>query len=207
MKIDTLFANFMGADLLKTINNHSLKTFILDLKSKDKGRVASNYGGWQSHDLSLKEDSLKDLIIEIEKSLVSFKEVLGLRKEFKLKIINLWANASGAGAINTPHLHYGSVLSGVYYVTLPHQSGRLRIMNPNADHFSVFAFMGGIENYIEKPTPFTINHIEFSGQPGAIVIFPSHLCHYVLPNLSNEVRISISFNTKCERITGTEEIG
>ena len=125
--------------------------------------------------------------------------LLKLSKEFKLKIVNLWANVSGAGAINTPHLHYGSALSGVYYVTLPHQSGKLRIMNPNANHFSVFAFMGGIENYIEKPTPFTVDHIELSGQPGTIVIFPSHLCHYVLPNLSKDVRISISFNTQLEK--------
>jgi len=199
MKIDIIFANFMGGSILKNISNPSLKTFILDLKSKDKGRESSNYGGWQSNDISLKEDSLKDLIIETEKNLVSFKEVLCLRKEFKLKISNLWVNVSGTGAVNTPHLHPGSVLSGVYYVTFPPNSGKLIIMNPNAHHFDIFPFMGKTEMFIEKQTAFTTNNLVFSGLPGSLVIFPSHLCHYVLPNLSKEARISISFNTKLER--------
>ena len=60
MNINIIFANFMGADILKTINNHSLKTFILDLKKKDKGRFVSNYGGWQSNDLSVDDNPIKD---------------------------------------------------------------------------------------------------------------------------------------------------
>ena len=48
MKIDYIFANFLGEGILENINNSSLKTFILDLKKKDKGRNLSNYGGWQS---------------------------------------------------------------------------------------------------------------------------------------------------------------
>ena len=86
MKIDIIFANFMGGNMLKTINNHSLKTFILALKKKDKGRIVSNYGGWQSNDLSLQENVLKDLLKEIQKNLVPFEQALRLRKEFKLKV-------------------------------------------------------------------------------------------------------------------------
>jgi len=195
MKIDIIFANFMGGDILKTINNHSLKTFILDLKKKDKGRIVSNYGGWQSNYLSVQENVLKDLLIEIEKNLVPFGQALHLRKEFKLKVEGLWANVNGSGAVNTPHIHNRSILSGVYYVTHPENSGNLKLMNPNLFNHVTFSFMGKIETFIETPTPFTTNNMEFAGLPGALVIFPSHICHYVLPNLSKEVRISISFNT------------
>ena len=195
MKIDFIFANFMGGYILKTINNHSLKTFILNLKKKDKGRVVSNYGGWQSNFLSLKENVLKDLLIEIEKNLIPFEEALRLRKEFKLKVTDLWANVSGAGAINTPHVHNGSILSGVYYVSRPENSGSLRLMNPNPFNYVSLALMGKIETFTEGPTPFTSDTVEFKGTPGSLVIFPSHICHYVLPNLSKELRISISFNT------------
>jgi uncharacterized protein (TIGR02466 family) len=190
----------MGGDTLKTINNHSLETFILALKNKDKGRISSNYGGWQSNGLSLQENALKDLIIEIEKSLVSIKKLLCFRKQFKLIVADLWANVSGPGAVNTPHFHTGSVVSGVYYVTFPHNSGKLRFMNPSMDHFAIFPFLGGLEKYAEKTTAFTINHLEFSGKPGELVIFPSHICHYVLPNLSKGERISISFNTKLSKV-------
>ena len=65
MKIDAIFSNFVGGNVLKTINNDALETFILDLEKKDKGRIISNYGGWQSNDLSLQENYLKYLIVEI----------------------------------------------------------------------------------------------------------------------------------------------
>ena len=200
MNIDVIFANFIGGSVLKTIDNHSLKTFILALKKKDKeGRILSNYGGWQSHCLSLKENVLKNLLIEIEKNLVPLEQALRLRKEFKIKVSSIWANVSGTGAVHTPHIHNGSILSGVYYVSLPENSGNLRLMNPNLFNYVTLTFMGKIETFTEGPTPFTSGNMEFKGSQGSLVIFPSHICHYVLPNLSKEVRISISFNTKLIR--------
>ena len=192
--MEIIFANFMGGKSLKTINNHSLRTFILALKKKDKGRTISNYGGWQSNDLSLEEDVLKDLLIEIKKNLVPFERALRLRKEFKLKVKLLWANVNGMGGINLPHIHNQSVLSGVYYVTRPKNSGNLRLMNPNLFNHISLAFMGRMETFSEGPTPFTGDQIEVTGTEGTLIIFPSHLCHFVLPNLSKEERISISFN-------------
>jgi len=198
MKIDYIFANFLGEGILENINNSSLKTFILDLKKKDKGRNLSNYGGWQSNDLSLQENVLKDLLIEIEKNLVLFEQTLRLRKEFKLKVDTLWANVNGAGAINISHVHPGSILSGVYYVTLPENSGNLGLMNPNILNF-FFDAPGGVETFTEGPTLFTTGHIFRKSKPGGLLIFPSHLSHHVLPNLSKQQRISLSFNTGLAR--------
>jgi len=199
MNIDCIFADFLGESILENINNSSLKTFILALKKKDKGRIVSNYGGWQSKDLSLQENVLKDLLTEIEKNLVPFEQVLRLRKEFKLKVANLWANVNGAGSINFPHIHPGSVLSGVYYVTLPENSGSLRLINPNLFNFVSLAFLGGLETFTEGPCVFTTEHTLHKSKPGGLLIFPSHLSHYVLPNLSKQKRISISFNTTVSR--------
>ena len=106
---------------------------------------------------------------------------------------------SGAGAVHTPHVHNGSILSGVYYVSRPKNSGSLRLMNPNLFNHVTLSSMGKIETLTEGPTPFTSNNMKFTGLQGSLVIFPSHICHYVLPNLSKEVRISISFNTKLIR--------
>jgi len=199
MKIDYIFANFIGEGILENINNSSLKTFILALKKKDKGRILSNYSGWQSNDLSLQENVLKDLLIEIEKNLVLFEQTLRLRKEFKLKVDNLWANVNGAGAINIPHVHPGSILSGIYYVTLPENSGNLGLINPNIFNFVSLASSGGVETFTEGPTLFTTGHIFRKSKPGGLLIFPSHLSHHVLSNLSKQQRISISFNTGLAR--------
>lgn len=199
MKINHIFSDFMGENILKNINNPSLKTFILNLKKKDKGRVISNYGGWQSNEISLQEDVLKELLGEIQQNLVSLEKVLCLRNEFKLKVDSLWANVSGSGASNIPHLHFRSILSGVYYITHPKNSGSLRLMNPNLFNHVSLVHMGKMETFVKNPTPFTTYETEFVGLPGSLVIFPSHLCHYVLPNLSKEARISISFNTTLEK--------
>jgi len=193
MKIDCIFADFLGEGVLENINNSSLKTFILALKKKDKGRTFSNYGGWQSNDLSLEENVLKDLLIEIEKNLIPFEQVLRLRKEFKLKVANIWANVNGPGAMNYPHIHPGSVLSGVYYVTLPENSGNLRLINPNL--FNFLTFLGDLEKFSEGRTVFTTEHTLHKSKPGGLLIFPSHISHYVLPNFSKHKRISFSFNT------------
>ena len=206
MKTNIIFANFMGNTILKTINNSSLKNYIFALKKKDKGRFVSNYGGWQSNDLSLDDEPIKNLIVEIEKNLTPFEEALRFRKDFKLKVSNIWANVSGTGASNTPHLHFNSVLSGVYYVTRPEVSGSLRLMNPNLFNHVTLSSLGKLETFTEGPTPFTTDHMDFPGLPGTLVIFPSHLCHYVLPNLGKEERISISFNTTLVKEVEKDEL-
>jgi len=193
MKIDCIFADFLGEGVLENINNSSLKTFILALKKKDKGRNFSNYGGWQSNNISLQENALKDLLIEIEKNLVPFEQVLRLRKKFKLQVANIWANVNGTGAVNNPHIHPGSIVSGVYYVTLPKNSGDLRLINPNT--FNFLTFLGELKTFAEGSTVFTTNHTLHKSKPGGLLIFPSHLSHYVLPNFSKQKRISFSFNT------------
>ena len=41
---------------------NALQSFCKDYESKDKGRVYTNIGGYQSNNLSLKEDALQPLL-------------------------------------------------------------------------------------------------------------------------------------------------
>ena len=61
---DFIFAAPISYTDLK-LSTKKLKSFAYDLKAKDKGRVLSNNGGWQSNDIDLTNTILKPLFKEI----------------------------------------------------------------------------------------------------------------------------------------------
>ena len=122
-----------------------------------------------------------------EKVSVNIKEIeknLSISK--KLKLHNLWYNVNGLGSFNRPHSHQGCLISGVYYVSIPKNSGSIVFLNKDLDNF----YQDSIKNYNEhNSSTWTIEPKE-----NQCVLFPSYLKHYVEPNLNKKERISISFN-------------
>ena len=57
MKADLWFPTVIWNDELKQINNSELKEYVVKLKAQDeKGKVASNYGGWQSRSFEILDE-------------------------------------------------------------------------------------------------------------------------------------------------------
>lgn len=88
-----------------------------------------------------------------------------------------WLNVNYYGGYNTLHNHsakqpekYVNIVSGVYYVKVPKDSGRI-----------IFYENG--------------NEIPVSPVDNQLILFDNNLYHAVEPNLSEEVRISIAFNS------------
>jgi len=92
------------------------------------------------------------------------------------KVEEWWYNINGKGNWNTPHSHAGSDFALVFYVT--DSDGLLRFMNPNN----------------MRRTEEEKDFAHMNAKKGDIIIFPSDLQHYVLPNEREEDRISISMN-------------
>ena len=101
------------------------------------------------------------------------KVVGDIFEDFKVKA--WWYNISGKGDWNTPHTHPRSDYALVFYVT--DSDGLLRFMNPHQMRMSAPDAHGSL--YAKK---------------GDIILFPSDLIHYVMPNPREEDRISISMN-------------
>ena len=188
MDLNFLFSNFVARDFLD-INIDNLKNYCYDLKKTTQGRVLSNYGGWQSQDLENEDLELKQLTTEI------LPRVNTLLKEFKLVnnayIENMWVNINQKHDFNKLHQHSNSILSGVFYVSAPNNCGKIFFKNPNPL----------VKHYINSKFILEHNHLTsgdwwFQPQDGMILIFPSWLEHFVLPNESDSDRISIAFNTK-----------
>ena len=91
-------------------------------------------------------------------------------ENFKVK--EWWYNISGKGNWNSPHTHPYCDYALVFYVT--DSDDLLRLMNPRKE---------------DKET-----YVGINANKGDILIFPSDIQHFVMPNPREEDRISISMN-------------
>lgn len=154
--------------------NYHLKDYVeyvLELEKNETSIVKSNFGGFQSRD-NLNEEPIFQELVETLTTMAQDS----LSK--KLRLTELWANVNHYKDFNGAHTH-GGYVSGVFYLATPENSGNLVLCNPNV-RSDVTLFRS--DNYCIKP------------QELACIIFPSWLEHYVEPNLSDEPRISMSFN-------------
>ena len=191
MDLKNWFSNFVGSTSLNNIDNKKLKKYCQNLKESHPGRIISNYKGWQSENLNLQSPIIKNLVSEIEKELSPFKKILDLKEKFTFKVISIWANINTMRDFNIPHIHTFSMLSGVYYVSASKHSGDLRFLNPNL--FS-FGYLRNESEIFKKYNMYNCNNVFSKPENSKLVIFPSHLLHYVLPNHTKKDRISLSFN-------------
>ena len=113
-----------------------------------------------------------------------------------------WANINRFGDYHDLHNHPHAYLSGTYYVSVPAQPGR-RELPGRADRTP-----GAISFYDPRPQA---NMTAIKGDPqieavhlvqptpGTMLLWPAFLLHLVHPNLSQDQRISISFNVVLKR--------
>lgn len=109
-----------------------------------------------------------------------------------------WPNVNRLGDYHGPHNHGWSYLSGTYYVQLPEKkaTGPSAALDPAAITFSDPRY-GAYRHSIAPNASESARYTVYPA-PGTLLMWPSPLIHYVHPNQSDEVRISISFNIVLE---------
>jgi len=165
-------------------NLEQTKTEIYRLTAIPTDIKKSNYGGWQS-DVNLHENAVfKPLCDHIGALCAQVFKVKGA------KLHQMWACINKKHDQNLIHSHTNNYnLSGVYYVSVPADSGDIvfRDPRPGANQAPCRLFKDdGDSEY-------------FTPSDGLIILFPSYLEHFVLPNRSDSDRISMSFNLTLER--------
>lgn len=165
-------------------NIEAMKREIYRLTSLPTDIKKSNYGGWQS-DIHLQENPV-------------FRPLCGYigaicARVFKVKgakLHQMWACINKMHDINLIHSHTNNYnLSGVYYLNVPKDSGDIvfRDPRPGANQAPNRLFKDdGDSEY-------------FSPSAGLILLFPSYLEHFVLPNRSDGDRISMSFDLTLDK--------
>ncbi len=108
-------------------------------------------------------------------------------------VIQGWVNINGEGDSNAPHTHPSWTWSACYYASVPQQrttkAGRIFFLATDGRQMwdtSLKAALG------------SVFHEQFGlfPSPGALIIFPSFLIHYVSANESELDRITVAFNGK-----------
>jgi len=163
-------------------NTDKLKSNLDEFKKQGLKVKLSNRNGDQYDDYRNKD--LSDVILR------SFPKVHG-KPELKDPSVYMWVNRNPKGASNSRHTHIAFTgkplfLSGVYYVKVPENSGRIRFYDPRM----ISSINPPDYEYYHESSQyhFIIPHEDM------IIFFPSWFEHDVEENKSNEERISIGFN-------------
>jgi uncharacterized protein (TIGR02466 family) len=165
----------------------------LDWDQLDEQNQAS-FGALHSfrEDRFIPIEDFPSIRIVLEYFLSACNEIARERKwdlaESQFTISNYWVHATPPGELTQSHTHKPAVLSGVFYIDKPENSGDL-----------VFVDMNQFHDYNPKPLPGEIDPITspqmmIKADEGTMLIFPSWLPHKVPKNNSDRNRVSVSFN-------------
>jgi uncharacterized protein (TIGR02466 family) len=106
----------------------------------------------------------------------------------KLKLDSIWINILPQGGIHTSHIHPHSVISGTTYVAVPKGAGALKLEDPR------LPMMMAAPTRTKTALDMLKTFISIAPEPGEILLWESWLRHEVPMNMSDDDRISISFN-------------
>lgn len=109
-----------------------------------------------------------------------------------LVLEDLWINILPEGGTHSSHIHPHSVISGTTYVAMPDGASALKLEDPRLQ--MMMAAPTRLEDAREELKPF----IYVAPAPGEVLLWESWLRHEVPMNMSEDDRISVSFNYKWE---------
>lgn len=193
MRINSVFGAYLCLQELDNINNDVFQNICVEYSQANEGRFISNKGGWQSTDLVGNKQfaPLAEIITEVVSLL---KEPYKIKESANFYISEMWLNINKPTNYNILHHHGDSFLSGVYYVSVPPDAGKLWFRHP-----SVAKTVINWNEYFDGLNEHNSNSWYVEPKAGDLIIFPSWLEHEVDQNNSNEERISIAFNLKLMR--------
>jgi uncharacterized protein (TIGR02466 family) len=170
------------------IDNKAIENYCLKVRDEKPGVNISNKGGWHSGELlspipSDMEQLFNDLTIFVNDVAARYTGTS------ELKLGNWWININGKHDYNTPHDHQNSVLSGVYYVSVPETNMGDLILHrgDNAEFFLT-------SKVNREQTMANALSIVCPVEESKFYLFPSWVKHSVDRNDSDSERISIAFN-------------
>lgn len=193
-KLTTLFTNFIYEELCN-FNLNEIENFCMNEIKKTVSLKKSNIGGFHSdyyYENTIRNTPFENVYEKINTTMHMLCEKFEL--DSNLKMNNLWFVLNENSNYNLSHVHTLCIFSGAFYVKVPENSGKLYFKNPNPTlHHYVF------EDKVKNFNHFNSSSWWIEPQPNKLVIFPSWLEHWVLPNLSQEKRIVLSFNYKWKK--------
>ena len=159
-------------------------------------RKQQQNGNFRSDDsYLLRNEEFKDIKNFLGEAINRFTTNV-LNTKQRLVITQCWANRNPKGSKHHEHVHPNSIVSGVMYFQINEKLPPIQFSKDRQDGM--------------KLDPEKYNHVNSESfmlpcKPGELILFPSSLKHSVPINMSEEDRISVSFNTFCIDAIGSEQ--
>ena len=155
--------------------------------------AAQGYPGYTSYasltDLPWRDPLFADLVKALDAHVAEFVQDL----EFDLdgqtvELEDIWINILPEGGSHSGHIHPHSVISGTTYVAMPDGASAIRFEDPR--HAMMMAAPLRAKTARDELKPF----IYVAPKVGDVILWESWLRHEVPVNMSEDDRISVSFN-------------
>ncbi len=183
----------------KYTNEEDLDDLLLHLNMQSR-HLSS--GTEQTYDkFVFKDPKLSKLKAFCDEALSDYTEKILKSKEAEMQITQSWVNVGRKGQHHHKHLHYNSVLSGVFYLQAAPDNPPLVFEN---DRVNFLIRPSGMEDD-DNPSIFLADNYAFPPERGNLIIFPSTFIHAVPTNTSGIDRVSLSFNAFPKRPIGKVE--
>ena len=151
--------------------------------------------GWQSEQTLHERQELEELTSCVRHAATSILRFLRIGQE-AIEITGCWATVLAKGAMHKVHSHPNNFLSGVYYVRVHAGSNTINFHDPRIQAHV-------IQPPVVELTGENTDQVVVSLTNGTLLMFPSYLEHSVGASLSEEERISVSFNIMFSSFTET----
>jgi uncharacterized protein (TIGR02466 family) len=202
-QIDSLFAtrlyhaalSELGAPLDQSELEASCYTIAEDDDAGNEWCEKNGYPGYTSYasltDLPWRFPIFKELVAVLDAHVATFAEDLAFDLgDGKLELEDLWINILPEGGMHSSHIHPHSVISGTTYVAMPVGTSALKLEDPR--HAMMMAAPPRLKDARRELKPF----IYVTPAVGDVLLWESWLRHEVPMNMTEENRISVSFNYK-----------
>ena len=185
------FITFFVSSVYKTkLVNEKSKNYFLDYLANAKGFIKLHGGGFET--AFFKHTPECDVILnEFQEYLSHYRKKPGSHA-LKIKGKDYWLRRNEGGDFMSIHHHVPDSFSGVWYLKAPKGCGDIVFQNGDA------SVMGSPNNqHFDDPHFWSMFRI--TPEENDLLLFPSHMLHYVEPSKTNEDRICLGFNVTVEQ--------
>ena len=195
--LKSLFATRLYHSTLDGIDPTELeKTCLVTSEDDEAGQEwceENEFPGYTSYasltDLPWRFPIFADLVAELDKHIAAFARDACFDLDGReLKLEDIWINILPEGGIHTSHIHPHSVISGTTYVAMPEGASAIKFEDPRSQ--LMMAAPARLKDAREEMRQF----VYVAPKVGDVLLWESWLRHEVPMNMSEEERVSVSFN-------------
>lgn len=185
-----IFPTFIIKGKVENIDNQKIINDCLEFSKIQESVSRSNIGGWQSPVYTLDDfmvqsniPSVADLTFRAVDFANIVAEEIGTSVYFEDESAHFWININDQFDYNVIHSHPKSDLIVLYYPMVEEDHGNLCLVRTDGcAHITLY------ENVLNGTM------CQVTPEVGYFYAFPSHIMHFVEPNMTEKTRMSISFN-------------